>query len=164
MLPETLHEVQPAAALEQRDPAAILDGSLKGGEITLVIARDKILETSRFLKQECGFQRLSSVTAVDWHPAEPRFEVVYHLHSIDRNERLRLKCRLPGDAPEIDSVAGVWRAANWYEREVFDLFGTGFRAHPDLKRIMMPADWEGHPLRKDYPVHGFKYGYAEEGS
>jgi NADH-quinone oxidoreductase subunit C len=107
-----------------------------------------------FLKYDQGFVRLSSVTGVDRYPAEPRFEVVYHLHSIDRNERLRLKCRLPGAGPVIESVTSVWRSANWYERETFDLFGIRFINHPDLRRIMLPEDWEGHPLRKDYPVTG----------
>jgi len=88
--------------------------------------------------------------------------VVYHLHAVDRNERLRLKCRLPGNHAEIDSVTEVWRGANWFERETFDLFGVRFRNHPDLRRIMMPTDWEGHPLRKDYPVHGHKYSYQNE--
>jgi len=97
---------------------------------------------------------LSSVTAVDRYPAEPRFEVVYHLHSVERNLRVRLKCRLGGENPQIESVTSVWRGANWYEREVFDLFGIRFNGHPDLRRIMMPEDWEGHPLRKDYPVTG----------
>ena len=101
------------------------------------------------------------MTAVDWHPAEPRFEVVYHLHSIERNERLRVKCRLSGANPEIDSVYRVWRGADWYEREVFDMFGIRFRNHPNLVRILMPVDWEGYPLRKDYPVHGYKYSYRE---
>jgi NADH-quinone oxidoreductase subunit C len=98
--------------------------------------------------------RLSSVTAVDRYPSEPRFEVVYHLHSIEHNERLRLKCRIPGENPEIASVTSVWRSADWYEREVFDLFGIRFAGHPDLRRIMLPEDWEGHPLRKDYPITG----------
>ena len=96
-----------------------------------------------------GFVRLSSVTAVDWHPAEPRFEVVYHLHSIEPNPRLRLKCRCAGDNPEIDSVTSVWRAANWYEREVFDLFGIRFRnhpesaPHPDARRLGRPSAAQG---------------------
>ena len=98
--------------------------------------------------------RLSSVTAVDRDPSDPRFEVVYHLHSIEHNERIRLKCRLSGENPEIDSVTSVWRSADWYEREVFDLFGIRFAGHPDLRRIMLPDDWEGHPLRKDYPITG----------
>jgi len=75
---------------------------------------------------------------------------------------VRVKCRLSGNNPEIDSVFSVWRAADWYEREMFDLFGIGFRNHPNLVRILMPLDWEGYPLRKDYPVHGYKYGYAKE--
>jgi NADH-quinone oxidoreductase subunit C len=88
--------------------------------------------------------------------------VTYHLHSIESNERVRLICKLSGDGPEIDSVYGVWRSADWYEREVFDLFGIRFRNHPNLRRIMMPDDWNGHPLRKDYPVHGHKYSYQNE--
>jgi len=130
--------------------------------MTLEVSPEKIVEVCRSLKEERRFVRLADLTAVDWHPAEPRFEVVYHLHSVERNERLRLKCRLAGDAAEIDSVTSVWRSANWHEREVFDLFGIVFRGHPDLRRIMMPEDWEGHPLRKDYPVYGNKYGYKEQ--
>jgi len=126
------------------------------------IAPEKILEVCRHLKQEQGFVRLSGITAVDWHPAEPRFEVVYHLHCLERNERLRLKCRLGGENPTIDSMTEVWRGANWYEREVYDLFGITFRNHPNLKRILMPEDWQGHPLRKDLPVHGHKYSYQDE--
>jgi NADH-quinone oxidoreductase subunit C len=130
--------------------------------MTLEVSPEKIVEVCRSLKDERRFVRLADLTAVDWHPAEPRFEVVYHLHSVERNERLRLKCRLAGDAAEIDSVTSVWRSANWHEREVFDLFGIVFRGHPDLRRIMLPEDWEGHPLRKDYPVYGNKYGYKEQ--
>ncbi len=162
MLAEPLKKIMVAAALEERDASAILDGKLEHGEATLVIAPEKIVETCRFLKSERQFTRLSGVTAVDRHPREPRFEVVYHVHSFDRNERLRLKCRLGGEAAAIDSVTVVWRSADWYEREVFDLFGIVFRNHPDLRRILMPEDWEGYPLRKDYPIHGFKYSYADE--
>lgn len=161
MLPEPLQELAAAAALDEHVPEAILAGKMDRGEATLEIAADRIVEACRFLKQEQGFVRLSDVTAVDWHPREPRFEVVYHLHCLARNERLRLKCRVAA-AAEIDSVTGVWRSANWYEREVFDLFGIGFRNHPNLRRIMMPEDWEGHPLRKDYPVHGYRYSYQDE--
>jgi NADH-quinone oxidoreductase subunit C len=93
---------------------------------------------------------------------EPRFEVVYHLHATARHERLRLKVKLAGEAPEIDSVYSVWRSADWYEREVFDLFGVQFRNHPNLKRILLPEGWQGYPLRKDFPVHGYKYSYQNE--
>jgi NADH-quinone oxidoreductase subunit C len=125
------------------------------------IAPDRIVEVCRCLKQEKQFNRLSGITAVDRCPAEPRFEVVYLLHSLARNERLRLKCLL-GEPYEIDSVTAVWRSANWHEREVFDLFGIAFRNHPNLRRILLPDDWQGHPLRKDYPVHGYKYSYQDK--
>lgn len=141
---------------------AILETVQALGETTWIVDPARIVELCRLLKDKEKFVRLSTVTAVDWYPAEPRFEVVYHLHSLEPHRRLRLKCRLGGTAPEIDSVTSVWRGANWYEREVFDMFGIRFRNHPDLKRILMPLDWEGHPLRKDYPVHGYKYSYSNE--
>ena len=141
-------------SVEAFDADAVTAGTFDLGELTLEIPAAKIFSVCGFLKYDQQFVRLSSVTAVDRYPVEPRFEVVYHLHSIQRNQRLRLKCRLAGDAAEIESVTGVWRGANWYERETWDLFGIRFRNHPDLKRILMPDDWEGHPLRKDYPVTG----------
>src|SRR5689334_23435135 len=154
MLPENLRELAIAAAVDGFDSEAVTGGKFDWGELTLEVAPAKIASVCGFLKYDQKFIRLSSVTAVDRYPSEPRFEVVYHLHSIERNERLRLKCRLPGGNPAIESVTSVWRSANWYEREVFDLFGIQFPGHPDLRRIMMPDDWEGHPLRKDYPVTG----------
>ena len=141
---------------------AILETNEAFGETTLIVDPDRIVDLCRHLKDNETFIRLSGITAVDLHPSEPRFEVVYHLHSLDRNQRLRLKCRLNGTNPEIDSATGVWRAANWYEREVYDMFGVVFRNHPNLVRILMPIDWEGYPLRKDYPVHGYKYSYPSE--
>ncbi|MBK9167427.1 MAG: NADH-quinone oxidoreductase subunit C [Bryobacterales bacterium] len=126
------------------------------GELTVEVAAEDLVAACQVLKAQHKFVRLSTVTAVDRFPAEPRFEVVYHLYSIEHNQRLRLKCHVGGEAPEVDSVTGVWQGANWYEREVFDLFGIRFRNHPNLTRIMMPEDWQGHPLRKDYPVNGFK--------
>jgi NADH-quinone oxidoreductase subunit C len=141
---------------------AILETHEAFGETTLIADPALILDLCRYLKHEEKFVRLSGVTAVDWNPAEPRFEVVYHLHSLERNLRLRVKCRLSGTNFEIDSVYPVWRSADWCEREVFDMFGIQFRDHPNLQRILMPVDWEGHPLRKDYPVHGHKYSYPQE--
>jgi NADH-quinone oxidoreductase subunit C len=154
MLPENLKEHAVAASVEAFDAEALRGGKYEFGELTLEIAPAKIVSVCGFLKYDEQFIRLSSVTAVDWYPNEPRFEVVYHLHSIERNSRVRLKCRLAGENPEIESVTGVWRGANWYEREVWDLFGIRFTGHPDLKRIMLPDDWEGYPLRKDYSVLG----------
>jgi NADH-quinone oxidoreductase subunit C len=154
MLPEPLRERSVALAVEAFDAEAITGGKFDRDELTLEIAPAKIASVCGFLKYDQRFVRLSTVTAVDRYPSEPRFEVVYHLHSIERKERLRLKCRLGGSNPEIESVTSVWPAANWYEREVFDLFGIRFLNHPDLRRIMLPDDWEGHPLRKDYPITG----------
>jgi NADH-quinone oxidoreductase subunit C len=160
MLPENLRSLDVAgkgaiaAAVEEFDADAITAGKFDRNELTLEIAPGKIVSVCGFLKYDRSFVRLSTVTAVDRYPAEPRFEVVYHLHSVDRNQRLRLKCRISGADPVIESVTSVWRAANWYERETFDLFGIRFLNHPDLRRIMMPDDWEGYPLRKDYPITG----------
>jgi len=145
---------------------AILETKEAFGETTLIVDPARIVDLCRHLKDSEQYIRLSGITAVDMLPSEPRFEVIYHLHSLERNLRLRLKCLVSGvtspDLPEIDSVTGVWRGANWYEREVFDMFGITFRNHPNLTRILMPIDWEGHPLRKDYPVHGYKYSYPSE--
>jgi len=154
MLPDNLREYPLALAVEGFDSEALRGGKFDRGELTLEIAPGKIISVCGFLKYDQQFERLSSVTAVDRYPAEPRFEVVYHLHSVGRKARLRLKCRVSGEEPAIESATAVWRSANWYEREVFDLFGIRFLNHPDLRRIMMPDDWEGHPLRKDYPVTG----------
>jgi len=153
MIPDGLRDNPVAAALDDMATTARFDFN----ELTVEIAPENIVEALRRLKQDLKFERLSTVTGVDRYPAEPRFEVVYHLQSVARKERLRLKARLSGDTPEIDSACGVYRAANWYERETFDLFGVVFRHHPDLTRIMMPQDWEGHPLRKDVPVTGTRY-------
>jgi NADH-quinone oxidoreductase subunit C len=141
---------------------AILETIEALGETTLIADPGQVVNLCRYLKDSEKFVRLSTITAVDRYPAEPRFEVVYHLHSIDKSQYLRVKCRLSGANPEIDSTTSVWRAANWYERETFDMFGILFRNHPNLIRILMPLDWEGYPLRKDYPVHGYKYGYGKE--
>lgn len=161
MLPAILADKATPAAIEAWDPSAILDGALERGEITLTIAPERIAAAARFLKDRQQYERLSSITCADWLPREPRFAVVYHFHSIARNERLRLVSWLPGEAPEIDSISSVYRAADWYEREVYDMFGVAFRNHPNLTRILMPEGWNGHPLRKDYPVHGHKYDYKD---
>lgn len=126
------------------------------GEITIHIRASQLRAVCEFLRDEpdLSFKYLSDVTALDHYPSEPRFETVYHLLSFETNERLRLKVRISGENPQVDSMVPIWPAANAFEREVFDLFGIHFQGHPDLRRILMPEDWEGHPLRKDYPVQG----------
>jgi len=127
-------------------------------EMTIHVERSAIREACVLLKEDtaCPFNFLSDVTCVDWYPAEPRFEVIYHLLSIPNKERVRLKVRLNSGSPAIESITSVWPGANYFEREVFDLFGVRFNGHPYLRRILMPEDWEGHPLRKDYPVEGYR--------
>src|SRR5579872_3035462 len=154
MLPDNLQEQPVARAVADFDADALTGGTFLRNELALEILPGKIVSICGFLKYDQKFVRLSSVTAVDRYPTEPRFDLVYHLHSIERNERVRLKCRVRGVDPVIESVTSVWRSANWYEREVFDLFGIRFINHPDLRRILMPDDWEGYPLRKDYPITG----------
>ena len=161
MLPEILKEVPEAAAIEAFDPAAIVGGNLNHGEVTLFVDAARIAPVCRFLKDQQEYIRLATVTALDHYPMEPRFEVVYHLHSLARNHYLRLKCAV-AEGATIDTVTSVWRGANWYERETFDLFGIVFAGHPNLTRILMPEDWQGHPLRKDFPTHGNKYSYQHE--
>jgi len=126
------------------------------GETTVVVPLEQLRRAAEFLVSEPSlrFTYLSDITTVDRFPLEPRFEVNYHLLSLDRRERLRLKVRLAGSDPVTPSVVSVWPTANWHERENFDLFGIRFEGHPDLRRILMPDDWEGYPLRKDYPVEG----------
>jgi NADH-quinone oxidoreductase subunit C len=127
-------------------------------EMTIYVDRADIREACALLRDDpvCPFDFLSDVTCVDWYPSEPRFKVVYHLLSLPKKERVRLKVRLNSSSPSVDSITPVWQGANYFEREVFDLFGIRFVGHPFLRRIMMPEDWEGHPLRKDYPVEGYR--------
>ena len=124
------------------------------GQVSIRVAPDRIVEVCNFLRDEADtrFNYLSDLTCVHYPlRSEAPLEIVYNLYSISRNERVRLKVSL-GEGASVDSVTGVWPAANWMEREVFDLFGVTFRNHPDLRRILLPPDWEGHPLRKDYPL------------
>lgn len=127
-------------------------------EMTIHVDRGSIREACVLLRDDpaCPFNFLSDLTCVDWYPQEPRFEVVYHLLSIARKERVRLKVRLAGSDPAVESVTSLWPGANFFEREVYDLFGVRFNGHPYLRRLLMPEDWEGHPLRKDYPVEGYR--------
>ena len=160
MLPDVVAENETARVIAQQSPEAIVDAQIAADGPVLFIHPAYIVAVCTALKHAC-FEQVSGITGVDWWPKDPRFEVIYLLHSLRHNKRVRLSVRLR-EGEEIKSVCSVWRGANWYEREVFDLFGITFRNHPNLERIMMPADWEGHPLRKDYPVHGHRYSYQEE--
>jgi len=128
------------------------------GETTIVVPRNVLRAVAERCREDkdLQFNLLSDATCVDRFPLEPRFEVHYHLVSIPRRDRLRLQVRLSSDDLVVDSLVPVWPGANWLEREIFDLFGIRFNGHPDLRRILMPDDWEGHPLRKDFPVEGYR--------
>jgi NADH-quinone oxidoreductase subunit C len=126
------------------------------GDVSLVIPREKIVEACQKARS-IGFELLSALTAVDYWPQEtPRFHVIYQFTSVSANLVLRLRVPVPGINPSLPTVSHLYRGANWRERELWDMFGIKFQGHPDLRRILMPADWEGHPLRKDYPL-----GYEE---
>lgn len=131
------------------------DAKFDRDELTVYIARENIVTAARAV-QQAAYNFLETVTAVDWAPSEPRIQVTYHILSHTLKSRVRLAVLLNGDDLNVDSITSVWPSANFYEREVFDLFGVGFAGHPRLTRIMMPLDWEGHPLRKDYPVEGYR--------
>jgi NADH-quinone oxidoreductase subunit C len=139
------------------DAAAVSEVIEFRGETTVVVPRERLLRVCGYL-QEPGleFDFLSDVSVMDRFPSEPRFDVNYHLLSIPTRQVVRLRVRLEGADSTVDSVTTIWPTADWHEREAFDLFGVRFSGHPDLRRIMMPEDWEGHPLRKDYPVEGFR--------
>jgi NADH-quinone oxidoreductase subunit C len=127
-------------------------------EMSIHVERSAIREACALLKEDpaCPCNVFSDLTCVDWYPSEPRFEIIYHLLSIPNKERVRLKIRLNSSSLALESITSVWPGANYFEREVFDLFGIRFTGHPYLRRILMPEDWEGHPLRKDYPVEGYR--------
>jgi NADH-quinone oxidoreductase subunit C len=134
--------------------ALIMDAKWDRNELTLTVAPATIVAACEAAKSS-GYNFLEDVTCVDWLPTEPRFQVTYHILSMGLKQRLRLVARL-NEGQSIDSITSVWPSANFYEREVFDLFGVHFSGHPRLTRIMMPDNWNGHPLRKDYPVEGYR--------
>ena len=146
------------ARLLEWNPGAVQGAKFQHDELSVYIDRAFIRDACSLLKNDPALQFtfLSDITCVDWYPNEPRFEVVYHLLAMARKKRLRLKVKLAGNDPHLESITSVWPGANFFEREVYDLFGVRFPGHPNLRRILMPEDWEGHPLRKDYPVEGYR--------
>jgi NADH-quinone oxidoreductase subunit C len=155
---EQLKDHPALARLLSWNPETVENVRYDRDEITIWVHRSAIREACALLRDDasCPFSFLSDVTCLDWYPSEPRFEVVYHLLSMQRKERVRLKVKLDGDSPVLESITSVWPAANYFEREIFDLFGVRFTGHPYLRRLLMPEDWEGYPLRKDYPVEGYR--------
>jgi NADH-quinone oxidoreductase subunit C len=136
-------------------PEALTDAKFDFGELALTIAPTEIRAACSTI-QAAGYNFFEDVTAVDWYPLTPRFQLSYHILSFGLKDRIRLRVLLDEAEPSVDSITPVWAGANFYEREVFDLFGIHFTGHPDLRRIMLPDDWKGHPLRKDYPVEGYR--------
>jgi NADH-quinone oxidoreductase subunit C len=127
------------------------------GELTVIVPRESITDACAFLKTTQEFDLLADVCGADRGPEEdPRFEVNYHLFSTKHHNRIRLKVLLSEDDPHVNTVTGIWRTADWHERETYDLFGVIFDGHPDLRRILLPSDFDGHALRKDYPLRGYE--------
>ncbi len=146
-------------ALQARFPEAIVSTHAWRGDETVVVRKEHLVEVCRFLKTdpEMDFKMPVDVCGVDYlGRKEPRFEVVYHLYSVTKRHRIRLKVEVPEDDLEVPSVIGVWRGVDWFEREAFDMIGVRFTGHPNLKRVLLYPEFEGHPLRKDYPQRGYQ--------
>ena len=143
------------SAVQHAVPGAIDQISYWVGDWTIIVQAQRLLDVARFLKEspDAAFDFCSDVTASDWPTRPQRFDVIYCLYSIRHRHRVRIKVRAGEDDP-VPSVTGLWPAANWLEREVYDLFGVNFTGHPDRRRILMPDDWQGFPQRKDYPLEG----------
>ncbi len=152
------HAEKTVAALKGKFGEAIEQVVQFRGETSVLVRADGVIDVLRFLKEspDLRYTFLANLTAFDDWPEEPRFNVVYQLREMSLPADFRVRVQVPGNAPELPTAAGMYLNANWHEREVYDMFGVTFTGHPDLRRILMPADWQGHPLRKDYPL-----GYEE---
>ena len=148
------------ASLERRFADGIIKTSVHKDEVTHLVANTALISICNFLKTDpdMGMNYLVDVIGVDRSPAVPRFEVVYHLYSISHHHRIRLKVQI-SEGESVPTVTGIWPAADFPEREAYDMYGIIFDGHPNLKRIYMASDWEGYPLRKDYPLKGYKDQY-----
>lgn len=152
---KVLHEY--IEKLKAENPAWVVDFKNTYGEITITVPRESIADVCRFLKTTHDFNLLADLCGADRGPEEePRFEVNYHLFSTVHFNRLRLKVLLSEDEPNVETVETIWKTANWHERETYDLFGVIFDNHSDLRRILLPSDFDGHALRKDYPLRGYE--------
>jgi NADH-quinone oxidoreductase subunit C len=140
----------------ERFPSDFVDSSVFRDELTVVVRKKAILHLMRYLHDDLGFDLLTDLCGVDHWPRHPRLEIVYHLYSVKHNQRIRVKTSLE-EGETISSVESVWQGANWYEREAFDMLGIVFENHPNLKRILLWDEFEGHPLRKDFPTVGHDF-------
>ena len=147
-----------AHALKTEFATDVVEAKSFRDQVTVTVRRENIGSVCRFLRDDAGIEMdyLSDLCAVDFPERELRFEVVYNLYSLGHRHRIRIKARLPEDDLSIDSVVSIWRGADWFEREAFDLFGIDFVGHPDLRRLLLPDNWRGYPLRKDYPLKGLE--------
>jgi len=152
---ESLAEHPAIKAVASWNLDALTDAKFDFGELTLTIAPESI-RAACLTMRDAGYNFFEDLTAVDWFPGAPRFQLSYHLLSHQFKERIRLRVLLEDATPAVESITPVWAGSDYYEREVFDLFGIRFEEHPNLRRIMMPDEWVGHPLRKDYPVEGYR--------
>jgi NADH-quinone oxidoreductase subunit C len=152
---ESLSDHPAVKAIVVWNPEALTDAKFDFNELTLTIAPEQIRAACRAV-QAAGYNFFDDMTAVDWFPSSPRFQLSYHILSHAMKERIRLRVLLDEASPAVESTTQVWAGADYYEREVFDLFGIRFEEHPNLRRIMMPEEFQGHPLRKDYPVEGYR--------
>jgi len=140
---------------EAWNPEWLTDAKFDRGELTLTVAAGAIRAAARAM-QRAGYNFFEDLTAVDWLPSAPRFQLSYHLLSHGLKERIRLRVLVDAEEAQVDSIIPVWPSANFYEREVFDLFGIRFNDHPNMIRILLPEEFKGHPLRKDFPVEGYR--------
>lgn len=155
--PAGLAPIDIAETIKGKFPDQVIEVVESRDQVSVIIKRDQIVAILRFLHDDplLSFDHLQDLTAVDYiKKKEIRFEVVYNIYSIRYRHRIRIRAQVPENDPKIDSVVSVWAGANWHERECYDMFGINFVGHPDLRRILMPEDWEGYPLRKDYPLKG----------
>lgn len=152
---EALPDHPAVKALLAWNPDGLVDANFTFGELTLTVERENICPALKAI-QAAGYNFFEDMTAVDWYPSVSRFQLSYHILSHAYKDRIRLRVMLDEADPVIDSITSIWPGANYFEREVFDLFGIRFEGHPNLRRILMPDDWQGYPLRKDYPVEGYR--------
>ncbi len=151
-MPDTLVSLPDFSGIVADLGDAVIETVVAHGEVTLVTTRERLIEALTYLRNQARFEMLVDETCVDYFPQEPRFAIVYQLNSLSRTMRLRVKVFLSEHDKTIPSACAVYLSANWLEREIYDLFGVTFEGHPDLRRILMPAGYEGHPLLKEVPV------------